>query len=69
MGGRGGCMLGGSDEDLCLPVRSRVPGFQPGDAEVGHVAPLLVLARAVPSPRGRGAVEVLVLQTPLVLDV
>lgn len=30
-GGAGGCMLGGSEEDLCLPVRSRVPGFQPGE--------------------------------------
>lgn len=30
-GGAGGCMLGGSEEDLCLPVRSREPGFQPGD--------------------------------------
>lgn len=30
-GGAGGCMLGGSEEDRCLPVRSREPGFQPGD--------------------------------------
>lgn len=32
MGGTGGCMLGGSEDDLCLPIRSRGAGFQPLDA-------------------------------------
>lgn len=32
MGGTGGCMLGGSEDDLCLPIRSMGAGFQPLDA-------------------------------------
>lgn len=33
MGGTGGCMLGGSEDDLCRPTRSKEPGFQLLDAE------------------------------------
>ena len=33
MGGTGGCMLGGSEDDRCRPTRSKVPGFQLLDAE------------------------------------
>lgn len=33
MGGGGGCMLGGSEDDLCRPVRSKGLGFQVLDAE------------------------------------
>ena len=29
MGGTGGCMFGGSEDDLCLPDRSLEPGFHP----------------------------------------
>lgn len=31
MGGTGGCMFGGSEEDLCLPERSMEPGFHAGE--------------------------------------
>lgn len=33
MGGAGGCMLGGSEDDLCRPTRSKEPGFQLPEAE------------------------------------
>lgn len=33
MGGSGGCMLGGSEDDLCRPVRSKGLGFQLLDVE------------------------------------
>lgn len=33
MGGTGGCMLGGSEEDLCRPHRSKEVGFQLQDAD------------------------------------
>lgn len=33
MGGTGGCMLGGSEDDLWRPTRSKEPGFQLLDAE------------------------------------
>lgn len=33
MGGTGGCMLGGSEDDLCRPTRSKEPGFQLPEAE------------------------------------
>lgn len=32
IGGIGGCMLGGSEDDLCRPTASREPGFQLPDA-------------------------------------
>lgn len=31
-GGTGGCMLGGSEDDLCRPIASKEPGFQLPDA-------------------------------------
>lgn len=31
MGGTGGCILGGSEDDLCLPERSMEPGFHAGE--------------------------------------
>lgn len=32
IGGTGGCMLGGSEDDLCRPIASKEPGFQLPDA-------------------------------------
>lgn len=39
MGGTGGCMLGGSEDDLCRPTRSKGPGFQLLDAEDWPIPP------------------------------
>ena len=39
IGGTGGCMLGGSEEDLCRPPRSIEPGFHPEDPEDWTIPP------------------------------
>lgn len=41
MGGTGGCMLGGSEDDLCRPTRSKEPGFQLLEAEDWLIPPRL----------------------------
>lgn len=39
IGGTGGCMLGGSEDDLCRPTRSKEPDFQLLDAEDWAIPP------------------------------
>lgn len=39
MGGTGGCMLGGSEDDLCRPIRSRGAAFQLLDAGAWTLLP------------------------------